>query len=199
MGEGAVETFFLAAFAVGLSVILASFLFGFADAELPLPDLPDLPGGDAGTSPLNMSTIAAFLAWFGGVGYLLSARTALGLLPTVLLSSVSGLAGASVVFVVVVRYVLAGQTAYLEAGDFRLEGVLARVSAPMAGSRLGEVTYERGGTTRSEGARSTDGAPLARGEEVVILRYEKGVAWVEPLDRLLAERGGAPDALRKGE
>ena len=66
--------------------------------------------------------------------------------------------------------------------------MLARVTMPMGGVRTGEVVYSKHGTTRSEGTRSADGSPLQRDTEVVVLRYEKAIAYVEPLDKLLAVR-----------
>ena len=182
------ESLSLVAFAVRLTVIVAALLLRFAGAALPLADLMDLFGADAGGSPLNVGTVTAFLTWFGGIGYLLTARTGLGLLATLGLATVGGAAGAGVVFVAVVRYLLRGQTAYLDVGDYRMQGTLARVTLPLGGERIGEIVYEQGGATRSEGARSADGSAVPRGREVVVLRYEKGIAYVEPLDQLLAER-----------
>ncbi len=144
-----------------------------------------LGGGQVALSPWNVSTMLAFLTWFGGIGYLLTIQTSFTDLAVVALG---GLLGAAVVFLAIVRLLLPGQTAPLRAEDFRLEGTLARVTMPMGGVRTGEVVYSKHGITRSEGARSADGSPLQRDTEVVVLRYEKAIAYVEPLDKLLAVR-----------
>lgn len=200
------ETFFLGAFVVGLTFVVASFVLGFAQADLPIPGLDhfdfglfdghgDLAGHDAGMSPFSVSTVTAFITWFGGIGYILSSQSTLPALLVVALSAVSGFGGATVVFLVLARLLLSGQTASMRPEDYRLEGTLARVSVSMAGSRIGEVMYSKHGTTRSEGARSVDGATLSPGAEVVILRYEKGIAYVQPLDTLLAERSTIPPGI----
>ena len=49
--------------------------------------------------------------------------------------------------------------------------------------------FTKAGTRRSEGARSRTGQPIARGTEVVILEYARGIAFVQPWDELMAESG----------
>ncbi len=196
------ESVLLGVFLFGLIFSVLSFLLGFAEAEIPTPDFldVDLGGGQATLSPWNVSTILAFLTWFGGIGYLLTSQTSFTDMAVVALAVLGGLLGAAVVFLAIVRLLLPGQTAPLRTEDFRLEGTLARVTMPMGGVRTGEVVYSKHGTTRSEGARSADGSPLQRDTEVVVLRYEKGIAYVEPLDKLLAERPArSVGALRDGD
>ncbi len=195
------ETILLGVFLFGLIFTVLSFLLGFAEVELPTPDFldVDLGAGQAALSPWNVSTILAFLTWFGGIGYLLAVQTSFAGVVVFALSVLGGLCGAAVVFLAIVHLLFPGQTAPMRAEDYRLEGTLARVTIPMGGARTGEVVYSKRGTTRSEGARSADGSPLPRDTEVVVLRYEKGIAYVEPLDKLLSERparsaGALPDA-----
>lgn len=184
------DTIYLGMFLFGLAFTVLSFLLGFAEAELPTPDFleVDLGVSEAALSPWNVSTILAFLTWFGGIGYLLAVQTSFAGVVILALAVLGGLFGAAVVFLAIVRLLLPGQTPPLRAEDFRLEGTLARVTIPMGGARTGEVVYNKHGTTRSEGARSVDGSPLQRDTEVVVMRFEKGIAYVEPLDKLLAER-----------
>ena len=195
-----IETLYLGLFVAGLTFAVASFLLGFGHAHLHLPHgHPHLPHSGVAhphaapgarglrISPFNVSTTTAFVTWFGGTGYILGR---LGVMPVVVIpiSVIGGLAGASLILAFLSRVVLPAQTAPMRAEDYRMEGTLARVSLPMVGTRTGEVTYTRHGATRSEGARSADGGALPRGTEVVITRYERGIAYVEPFDRLLAER-----------
>ena len=44
--------------------------------------------------------------------------------------------------------------------------------------------YSQAGTRRSAGARSESGAAIPRDSEVVVTRYEKGLAWVRPWEEL---------------
>ena len=43
----------------------------------------------------------------------------------------------------------------------------------------GEIIFALGGSRRCSGARSGDGKAIEKGTEVVIERYEKGIAYVK--------------------
>src|SRR4029453_4520939 len=51
-------------------------------------------------------------------------------------------------------------------------GVLGRLTQPIRAGGIGELVYTQGGTRRSCGARSADGAAIAKGPEAVVT--EKG-------------------------
>jgi hypothetical protein len=44
----------------------------------------------------------------------------------------------------------------------------------------GEVIFEQDGARRSVGARSDNGEAIAKGSEVVIERFDHGIAYVRP-------------------
>jgi hypothetical protein len=46
------------------------------------------------------------------------------------------------------------------------------------------MVFEQVGTRRSCGVRSEDGSPIAKGTEVVITRYERGIAYVRTWDEI---------------
>jgi hypothetical protein len=64
------------------------------------------------------------------------------------------------------------------------EGALGTVNAAIRPDAPGEVIYTLEGLHRSIPAYSQDGKAIPRGTTVVILRRERGFAWVEPLDPL---------------
>ena len=66
-------------------------------------------------------------------------------------------------------------------------GVLGRVSSSIRGGGTGEVVFEQVGTRRSCGARSEDGSPIAKGTEIVVTRYERGIAYVRTWDEISGE------------
>lgn len=153
-------------------------------------DLPAHHGGHAGgeagqqathggPSPFNVSTATAFLAFFGGVGYLLYGTLGLAAAQSLLVAVAAGLAGGALVFWFLVRVLLKGQR-FLDPSEFRLEGSVATVARAIRPDGIGEIVFIKDGTRRSEGARSADGTGIAAGTEVVIVRYEHGLAWVEP-------------------
>ena len=72
----------------------------------------------------------------------------------------------------------AGDSRMLDA-DYRIEGSVGTLSMPIRERGTGEVIFSLGGVRRGAGARSEDGKPVEKGAEVVIERYEKGIAYVK--------------------
>jgi hypothetical protein len=134
-------------------------------------------GGGGHVSPLNPPTVAAFLAWFGGTGYLLTrystVQVGLGLLASV----ASGLVGGGIIFVFLTK-VLMSDEENMDAADYEMVGVLGRVSSSIREGGTGEIVYSQMGTRRVCGARGEDNSAISKGTEVVVTRYEKGLAYV---------------------
>jgi membrane protein implicated in regulation of membrane protease activity len=195
-----VASFFLGCFAFGLAFTIASFLLGaFGGGHgVHIPGLDGVLGGghDAGAgtdaaagadqhgttfSPFNLSTISAFLTWFGGAGYLLVRYSSFTGTLIVTLSTAAGLVGGGIIFVTLTRYV-APRLTEMRPEDYQVAGTAARVSSPIRAGGTGEIVYTLAGSRRSDGARSASGEALERGTEVVILRVERGIAYVERWD-----------------
>ncbi len=132
-----------------------------------------------GVSPLNLSTAMAFLTWFGGAGYILRVYAGLWGLASIVAASLAGLAGGAIIFYFLARVLLPGQR-ILDPADYRMEGTVAEVTVPIQPGMVGEIVYSKGGSRHSDGARSVDGSAIEHGTEVVIVRYERGIAYVEP-------------------
>lgn len=139
--------------------------------------------GDA--SPFNFVTLTAFLAWFGGTGYLLTRYSGLWVGFGLLTSVASGTVGGSIVFLFLTK-VLMSPNESMDPADYEMAGVLGRVCSSIREGGTGEVIYSQEGTRRVCGARSEDGSAIAKGAEVVVTRYEKGIAYV----RLWSEMSG---------
>jgi hypothetical protein len=138
-----------------------------------------------GVSPFNFATLTAFLAWFGGTGYLLTRYSGLWVGFGLLASITSGLVAAGIVFLFLSR-VLISENENMDAADYEMVGVLGRVSSSIREGGTGEIIYTQMGTRRVCGARGDDGGAIAKGIEVVVTRYEKGIAYV----RLWSEMSG---------
>lgn len=137
-----------------------------------------------GLSPLNFATAMAFLAWFGGAGYLATSRAHVLWLVGLVVATAAGLLGAGIVFAFLTR-VLARHESALDPADFEMVGTLARVIVPIRAGGTGEISFSHGRTRRCSGARvdeGTLGAALPRGAEVFVTRYEKGIAYVRPFE-----------------
>lgn len=203
------ETFYLVCFVVGFALSLLSFLSGAFHLHVPLKwHVPgwlthhtfahsNVPVHAArGYSPFNASTLMAFLAWFGGMGYLLSRYSALRFLLIFSVALGAGLAGAGIIFWFLVK-VLLSRGRELEPGGSDVVGLLGTVSVPIRERGLGEVIYSQAGTRHGTGARSESGAAIPRGEEVVITRYQEGIASVRPWEEFVGpskEESGHKDA-----
>jgi hypothetical protein len=132
-------------------------------------------------SPINGFTLVAFLCWFGGTGYLLHKANVFGGALVLLFASLSGLAGASLVFWFLAS-VLMPHEKTLEAADTEMTGVTGRLIGAIPQKGVGEILYSQNGSRRSAAVRSDDGSAIARGTEVIVMRYAKGIAYVRRWD-----------------
>jgi membrane protein implicated in regulation of membrane protease activity len=192
--------FYLICFAVGFVFSVLSFVFGGMRWHLPfhfhlhggkplVHTGTDAPTGHAqhhGTvSPINPVTIAAFLTWFGGMGYLLTRFSGMVLIGALSLSLLAGIIAGGIVFLFLAK-ILISEDQHLDPADFEMVGVLGRISNPVRAGGTGEMIYSQAGTRRVCGVRAEDGSAVAKETEVVVTRYEKGIAYV----RLWSELSG---------
>ncbi|MCC6858437.1 MAG: NfeD family protein [Bryobacterales bacterium] len=188
--------FYLVCFLVGFLLSLVAVLSGTFDLHLHDLHHADFGHVDAGhadhpghaghqLSIFNFGTIAAFLAWFGGTGFLLERYASIWFLFGIGIAFLVGLAGASVVFLFVAK-VLISTEENLNPADYDMIGVLAHVSSPIRAGGTGELIYTQGGTRHTCGARSEDGSAIEKGAEVVVTRFEKGIAYVQRWEDLTA-------------
>ena len=136
----------------------------------------------------NPITGAAFLTWFGGTGYLLVHLRHIWVFAGLLFSSLAGAVGAAIVFVFVAKVLLANERA-LDPVDYEMIGVLGRVSSSIRTGGTGEIIFDQEGVRRPCAARSESGESLARGVEVVVTRFERGIAYVRAWDELADSEG----------
>jgi hypothetical protein len=186
---------YLISFLLGFSLSVLALLAGSVHLHLPHLHLhhglhlPHAHGGGGHTSSLpwfNMFTLAAFLAWFGGIGYLLQSYYRVWYLTALGVAVLAGIGGAAVVFLFVAR-ILMRHDMSLDPADFEMVGVLGKLSLPIRENGTGEIVYSQEGVRRVTGARSDDGRPIPKGCEVVVTRYEKGLAFVRRWDELTGE------------
>lgn len=218
--------FYLTCFAVGFTFSLLSFLmgglhwhlphWGGAHGHIPVGHAGGQAGGAHGAgaaavrgapvqggargahiSPLNPTTLAAFLAWFGGTGYLLARYSTLWFVMGLAIAGLSGLAGGGIVFFFLSK-VLMSPDENLDPADYEMVGVLGRISSPIRQGGTGEIIYSQAGTRRTCGARTEDESAIAKGAEVVVTRYEKGIAYVRLWTEMAGDEPAQADTEKAG-
>jgi hypothetical protein len=212
------ESFYLICFLIGLALSALSLLGGMGHigwhlhaphvphvphipsvAHVPhgLPHAGHLPQGAAGQSGAqgtatvpwwNAFSIMVFLCWFGAAGYLLTRWGSFVTGVVLVMASVCGVAGGAIVFFFLTKVLLPHERE-LTADETAVTGVVGRVSAELRPGGTGEILYEQLGALCSVPARSEDGKPIHKQEEVFVVRYEKGIAYVRRWEEVLEEQG----------
>lgn len=140
-------------------------------------------GSDWFGSLFNLAAIPMFLAWFGGVGLLLQETTRIATALLVGVATSAGFAGGAAML----RVMRALQIREHPLEPVQLVGTIGKLTIPIREGGTGEIVYTVDGKRRCSGARSDDAArPIERGTEVVITRYDKGIAYVCEFDRMIA-------------
>jgi membrane protein implicated in regulation of membrane protease activity len=192
--------FYLVCFVVGCFLSALMFLGGGLHLHIPhfhfhaghghfaahAPSAHGPHGHGSQISPFNLLTLTAFLAWFGGTGFLLTRHSAIWFWAALGISVLSGTGGGAVIYLFLSR-VLSSPEEALDPADFEMVGVLGRLSMPIREGGTGELIYSQAGTRRVCGARAEDGSAIPKTTEVVVTRYERGLAYVRPWSELAGE------------
>jgi len=187
--------FYLFCFLVGVTLSVLSFLAGVIHLQLPIKwhvhmhvHLPHPHAASHGGGPhiswFNASTVLAFLAWFGGVGYLLTKYSHFETLFIVGAATMAGLIAGWIMLRFLVKLVGPSDEPLRES-DRRVVGALGTISMSIREGGTGEIIFPLGGSRRCSGARSSDGSAIEKGVEVVIEKYEKGIAYVRRWEELV--------------
>jgi membrane protein implicated in regulation of membrane protease activity len=203
--------FYLTCFAIGFLLSAIAFISGGMRWHLHLPHFPHVGGHGVGghgvgghgsgghaaghgapaghespVSPFNFVTLTAFLAWFGGTGFLVTRFSSVWFALGLLIALAAGTLGAAIVFLFLTR-VLISREENMDAADYEMVGVLGRTSMPIRENGTGEIIYSQAGTRRTCGARSESGSAIEKGAEIMVARYEKGIAYVKRWEEINGE------------
>lgn len=197
------ESFYLVCFLIGLGMSVVSLLGGMGHfgghVHVPhvphaghVPHLPHAAGGanaaqSSATVPWwNAFSLMIFLCWFGAAGYLLTRYGGFVAAVVVVLAAVCGFIGGTLVFLFLTRVLLPHEHE-LTADETDVVGVVGRVTSPIHPGGIGEIVYEQLGARHSVPARSDNGEPLQKQEEVYVVAYDKGVASVRRSEELSSD------------
>lgn len=135
--------FYLICFVVGLLLSALSFVLGnlhlhihlpfhfhFGHFDFGAPQAHGPAGAHGGGLPaINFGTITAFLAWFGGIGYLLTRHSNLYALTALGVAILGGFLGASIIFMAISRVLMRHEMQF-EPEDCDMVGVLDDLAIP---------------------------------------------------------------------
>lgn len=185
--------FYLVCFGVGLVLSFLSAFLGMGHGHVHfghgahVRGIGKVQGAHGGEMPaVNGFTLTAFQCWFGGVGYLLHTFSGFVMLAVLSVATLSGIAGAVAIQMVLVKVLLPREKT-LEPQDTEMTGVVGRVSDSIRPDGVGEILFSQIGARRAAAARSEDGTAIERGTEVVVMRYERGIAYVRRWSELSGE------------
>jgi hypothetical protein len=188
--------FYLVCFVVGFALSFFSFAFGALHLHLPtkwhLGHATHGHGAHAGhgmhgaksaaskaMSWFTPPAIFAFLAWFGGTGFLLTQYYRGWFLLVLTIAVLAGCVGEGIIWWFLVKTLLPRET-ILHESDYELVGTIARVNSAIREGGTGEIVFSQAGVRRCAGARRDNGKALEKGREVVIARVDRGIAYVAP-------------------
>jgi hypothetical protein len=212
-GSDWLSNFFLFIFLFGLIFTIASLLFGFiggldglhigghdasADVDMGAHDGAAHDGGHNGPSVLNMPTIMAFLTWFGGAGYLFRQNLQISVFLAVPLALITGVVGGGIMFALLAKVLYPMMSKPMRSADYSKPGTPARVVSSIREGGVGEIVYTKHGSRFTSGARSIDASAIAKGAEVVIIKYERGIAYVQDVTKLLEGASSVEEEARVG-
>jgi hypothetical protein len=183
--------FYLICFLVGFLMSLISFVTGSSHLHLPhlhvhVPHVhvPHVGGGHVPV--LNFGTLAAFLTWFGATGWLLVTLSSLWTFFALGIAIAGGLVGAAIIFLFLAKVLMRWEDE-VEPEDSEMVGVLGTLSVGIRPGGTGEIVYTQGGTRHCTAARTEDGAAVVKNTEVVVTRFDKGIAYVRRWEDLAGE------------
>ncbi|HEX8812585.1 MAG TPA: hypothetical protein VF742_11400 [Terracidiphilus sp.] len=193
------ESFYLICFVAGLMLSAVALLGGMGHlhfgGHVHVPHIPHSVAGAAhGVSNVTHAAASGassgmkvpwwngfsamiFLCWFGAAGYLLTRYGGFVAGVVLTLAVVCGVAGGAIVFVFLTRVLLPHERE-LTADETAVVGAVGKISAAIQPGGTGEIVYQQMGALRSAPARAEDGSPIPKQEEVFVVRYEKGIAYV---------------------
>ena len=66
--------------------------------------------------------------------------------------------------------------------DYEMVGMLGHLTSAIRTEGTGEMSFSQAGIRRSAAARSDDGVAIDKGADVIVTRYDKGIAYVRRWD-----------------
>jgi hypothetical protein len=183
-----IDAVFLGAFLFGLLFAIVSIALGAFDVGADHTGHIGHHETDGGHDYINFSVVLAFIAWFGGVGYLASNGAGWTAAASIVVAIAGGLFGAYLIYQVFKRFIRPAGRMELDPREYEMTGKLARVTSTIRPGGIGEIVYEQSGARMVRPARSSSGAAIPRGTEVIVLGSDRGIGSVAPWAELYGDQ-----------
>jgi hypothetical protein len=136
---------------------------------------------------INPTSVILFLFGFGFFGYVFHNTANLALPFSLLLAAVGGVFIAAIILALLTRVFGDAEANTIQDVSDRT-GLLGKVSMTIQENNIGEILYTSpGGMRKGIPARSIDGRRIERGQEVVVLNYQHGIADVDTWEHFINE------------
>lgn len=130
-------------------------------------------------SVFNLNILLAFLLGFGAAGFIIrQVYMNIPLVFDLIAAGAGGVIFAYLVYLLLAKVLVQGQSPYLNAADFNPVGAEGTVSSTIFANRIGEISYILNGSYTAMPAQGRDGREIKKGESVVIIEVKNGVAVV---------------------
>lgn len=126
--------------------------------------------------------LMVFVTVWGGSGYVLTRFSGMKMLAVVLICTGIALLLGCLMYAVLAR-VMTRYDNSMNKMDYEQAGQLGYISISAVDGAVGEMKYVLHGTMRSIGVRAETGQQLAKGDRVIILKVDKGMAVVTLFER----------------
>ncbi|WP_379134491.1 hypothetical protein [Paenibacillus sp. sgz500958] len=139
--------------------------------------------GDAGgTTFVPILPLMVFVMAWGGAGYVLTRFSEWNGLWVLLICTFIAIVLGCLMYYVLAK-VMPRYDDSMKELDYDPAGQLGYISIPAADGAVGEMKYVLQGTMRSIGVRAETGQRLSKGDRVIILKVDKGIAAVTLFER----------------
>ncbi|GGG08786.1 hypothetical protein GCM10010912_61690 [Paenibacillus albidus] len=126
--------------------------------------------------------LMVFVTVWGGTGYVLTRFSGMNMLAVVLICTVVALLLGCLMYAGLAR-VMTRYDSSMNEMDYEQAGQLGYISISAVDGAVGEMKYVLHGTMRSIGVRAETGQQLDKGDRVIILKVDKGMAAVTLFER----------------
>lgn len=148
------------------------------DVDVDIDGGADIGDGQHGISPISPLTISTFVSAFGASGLVATGLFSASERGSIIWAALGGVLVSALVYIGF-TYLFIKPQGSSEVKVAELRGAIAEVITPIPDDGMGEIALVAQGGRVTYSARGKDGAAIARGTPVRVIRVTGGIAYVE--------------------